>query len=123
MKLNIYTIFDLQADRAITPFMRDNDNVAIRDFISTISSADGPFSKNPDDYSLYWIGVWDDETMLYNDAPSLFMEPKRVMTGREAYNKRQLDTDKIAELHREIEAIKAGLNGTDDLNQSTGMTT
>jgi len=121
MNLNIYAILDLQAQRAVQPFMRENDAVAVRDFTAACAGGDSPFAKNPDDYVMYHIGTWDDETMRYNEDNEGF-NPRRVMTGTEAVIDRAVDQDKIAALNKEIELIKSKMNGQHELNLSPGGT-
>lgn len=107
MQIEVFTIFDVQADRAITPIFRGAEEVAIRDFKNSVAAADSPFNKNPDDYVLYHIDTWDDKTMMFVGE----QEPRRIMNGREAIADRKVDVDKIKELADEIEKIKANLDG------------
>lgn len=102
MKLNLYTVFDSQAQRAVVPFVRDNDDVAKRDFISIINNPETPFGKHPEDYFLYYVGEWNDESM----NASSFGEPTRIMTGVDALKKQKQDLDAIASLQAQIDKIK-----------------
>lgn len=105
MKMNVYTVLDVQANRAILPLFRQNDEVALRDFTNTCVNPESPFHANPDDYALFHIDEWDDESMTFTGG----FIPRRLITGREALATRKIDTDKIAALHREIEEIKASI--------------
>ena len=92
MKINLYTIYDSQAQRAINPFPRDNDNVAKRDFANSLVDPASPFSRNPSDYTLYYVGEWDDETMII--AP--LTEPTRIINGKDTLlNKQMQEVDPI----------------------------
>lgn len=80
MKLQLYTIYDTQAQRAVMPFGRDNDDVAKRDFITMCCNPETPFGKHPNDYTLYHCGEWDDKSMLFNP-----IQPTRIFTGGDAF--------------------------------------
>lgn len=101
MKMQMFVIRDTKAEVAIPPTYRENSAVAIRDFQMAVCAADNPMSKNPDDYVLYHVGEFDDETMYVTPA-----DPQRVITGLEAVRDRQVKLDKIEALNREIEEIK-----------------
>lgn len=80
MKIQIYTIYDAQAKRAIQPIARDNDDVAKRDFVTMVANPQTPFGQNPRDYTLYHCGEWDDENMLFTEG----LPATRLMNGWEA---------------------------------------
>ena len=101
MKINMYTIYDSQAKRAIQPFARDNDDVAMRDFTDGVHAADSPFNKHSQDYTLYHCGEWDDETMTFTPIT----EATRILNGADAKRKRQIDLEKIADLEAQINKI------------------
>lgn len=101
MKSKIYTVRDAQAEAAMRPVFFEQDAIAIRSFKMSVTNADDPMSSNPDDYTLYRIGVYDDESMLIESH-----DPVRLMGGLEAVADRRIDQEKIAALHKEIEEIK-----------------
>lgn len=114
MKTNIYTIWDVKAQRAIQPMMRDNHAVAMRDFVQSCTQEESPFFKNAEDYVLYWIGTWNDKTMVYNadadqDEEYPWHGAERVMTGIEALEQKKLTTDKIRQLQQQIDFIKENM--------------
>jgi hypothetical protein len=113
MKLQIYTIRDLQANRAMAPLFRENDAIARRDFTNMVNAEPGPnnpFALNPEDYTLYHIGEWDDEIT----ANSFFSEPIRLLNGKEAIKAENIKRGQIEALEHEIAKLKdkqAELNG------------
>lgn len=57
---NIYTVFDSKAKTYMQPFFVLNDSVAKRAMVNLLRDPEHQFSKNPEDYSLYHIGEYDD---------------------------------------------------------------
>ena len=109
MNLKIYAIRDIQANRAITPIFRENDNVAIRDFCRAIQQE--PFNQAPEDYTLYRIGEWDDETMILVERENF-----RIMNGSEVQQKTEDIQQQIAALENQIHALQNGYETLDGLS-------
>lgn len=61
MKMNIYGIFDRAIAAYGRPFFMQTDGQAIRAFHDDAVSAESVVSKHPEDYSLYIIGIFDDQ--------------------------------------------------------------
>lgn len=90
MKMQAYCIQDKQAKRAMQPFFRENDDIAVRDFRQSINQPESPFYDNPDDYTLLWIGEWDDKTLIFNEGRSdVETAPHRLLDGGAAKNEKQ----------------------------------
>lgn len=100
MLVQVYTIRDVQAKRAILPIYRENEDIAKRDF-EMIIAGQKPYCDNPMDYVLYHIGTWDDESMRQTEQ-----DPVRIYDGLVAYNERQVRQEKIADLHKQIDLLK-----------------
>lgn len=62
MKLNVYSIMDNKAEAFLPPFFMHNDSVAMRAFADAVNDSTHQFFKNPNDYCLYRIGHFDDNT-------------------------------------------------------------
>ena len=58
----IFTVLDMAAKRFTEPFFAANEEVALRSFKEAVNSEGHPFSKFPEDYALYKIGEWDNES-------------------------------------------------------------
>lgn len=103
-KMKMYTIRDATTEKFFGRiFLFENDAHAIRVFKATVSNADDPMSQFPDDYTLYYVGEYDDDEGIPKGQ-----DPRRVMTGNEAVKQRGIDLEKLAALHEEIEALKNG---------------
>ena len=108
MIVKLYTIRDVQADRAIQPILRENEGIAVRDFEQMMHDT-SPFNNNPDDYVLYYIGEWNDETM--HIVPS---DPTRIIDGLSAFRNRANRIQRVQELQMDIEdIINVSPGGTD----------
>lgn len=57
----MYAIFDSKLGAFLRPFFMANDRVAIRTFVDACSNGDSEIAKNPEDYSLFYFGWWNQE--------------------------------------------------------------
>lgn len=62
MKQRIYAIFDSKAGIYSQPHLFINDNIAKRGWIATACDPSTVFSQNPEDYTMFHLGEFDDET-------------------------------------------------------------
>lgn len=66
-------------DRAVNAYNRPiyvpTVGVAIRSFTDEVNRKDSELQNHPEDYDLYEIGQWDDETAIY-----ISLEAPRVIT-------------------------------------------
>lgn len=58
----LYTVFDMKAKFYMPPFNSRNDAEAIRMFSDTANDLDTGIGRHPEDYILYSIGRYDDQT-------------------------------------------------------------
>lgn len=61
MLIKIFAIRDAKALAFGQPFFSQTKGTAIRSFQETVNDPNSPFHKYPDDYSLFEIGIFDDE--------------------------------------------------------------
>lgn len=61
MKFKIFTMFDGAAMTYSKPFFEVNENVARRQLQVLVNSGDNAVAKNPTDFTLFFIGEFDDE--------------------------------------------------------------
>ena len=64
MRLNIYTIFDTAAAVYKRPFVAQADGEVLRVFKDMALNKDHEIGAHPEDYSLWRIGTFDDNTAL-----------------------------------------------------------
>jgi len=96
-KLNIYAIHDIKAEAFLKPFFADADGLAIRMFQEAANDQDHGFCKYAEDYTLYRIGVWDEQNgvvhasthktlgnaLQYKEQPLAREEPAKLGTPLE----------------------------------------
>jgi len=78
----IVSVKDRAADVFNRPFFVPHRNVAIRDFTDEVNrlSADNQLNKHPDDFDLYLLGQFDDNsgTFTMEEAPLVLVRGKDV---------------------------------------------
>lgn len=62
MKLNLYSVRDTVAGAFCRPFAAPNNGLAIRDFDFAARDPESQISKTPQDYCLFLVGSFDEET-------------------------------------------------------------
>lgn len=60
--MEIMTVLDMVAQRYLEPFFTPTIDAAIRSFRAAVNTPEHQFAKFPEDYVLYHIGRWDEET-------------------------------------------------------------
>lgn len=61
MFLKIFTVYDSKAVAYMQPFFMKSTGEAIRAFQDTVNDSKTQFNHHPEDFTLFEIGVWDDE--------------------------------------------------------------
>lgn len=62
MKMIAFTVFDSAAMRYLEPFWAPTVEVALRMFRQIVNTPEHQFNRFPEDYSLFAIGEFDQET-------------------------------------------------------------
>lgn len=66
--LNVYSFYDSKAKTYHTPFFLKQDGQAIRAFLDLVNNPQTDIAKYPEDFSLFKLGQFDDETgCIYPD--------------------------------------------------------
>ncbi len=100
MKLNIYTIFDTASGAYMRPFFLQSDGQAMRLFKDMASDAEHEIGKHPEDYSLFRIGIYDD-----NKAELIPEQRECLATALEVLaDSKAVDKDKIRDMHHTLGA-------------------
>lgn len=69
MKIKLFSVFDQKALAFMPPFFAVRTEQAMRSFTECANDAQHAFSRSPQDYTLYELGVFDDETALITNLP------------------------------------------------------
>lgn len=64
MKMRVYAIWDAAVTCYQRPFFCQADGEAVRAFSDLLLDKDHPVARHPEDYSLYRIGQYDDQSAL-----------------------------------------------------------
>lgn len=67
MKMKIFTVIDLKAGTYMPPFFMHNEKLAERAFGDAANNGEHMFCAHPEDYALYCVGEWDDETSKFEN--------------------------------------------------------
>lgn len=70
MKISIYSVMDNKLSAFMTPFFSHNDETAKRSILVALSHPESAIAVSPEDYDLYKLGVFDDESGLIDPDPT-----------------------------------------------------
>lgn len=69
MKKCVFSIYDKKAGIYSNPFTSVRKEAALRDFAHITNEEGNDINRCPEDYDLYQLGVFDDETGLFEVFP------------------------------------------------------
>lgn len=80
MKLEIVAVKDRALDAFGRPFYVQTIGQAIRSFQDEVNNKESEIHKHPEDYDLYHLGTWNDDTGQFtNNQP-----PMQICIGKQA---------------------------------------
>lgn len=100
MKIKIYSIFDSKSESYMAPSFLNANGQAIRAFTDAIQSAEHPFGKHPADYTLFHIGLYDDQT-----AKLTPLTPHNLGNGLEFLSTQPTNTEDM--FHEPLKSVDA----------------
>lgn len=62
MKTLVYTVYDQKVERYLQPFFMQTKGAALRAWMDAVRDPKTSFNKHPEDYTLFEIGEYDEET-------------------------------------------------------------
>lgn len=71
MKLKMFAVYDSKGEVYTPPFCMKTEGQAIRSFIETVNDKTSQIGKYPEDFTLFEIGVFDDEKGIVQDMPQI----------------------------------------------------
>jgi hypothetical protein len=80
----VVCVKDRAAEVFNRPFFVPHRNVAVRDFTDEVnrSAGDNQLNKHPDDFDLYLLGTYDDNTGSFDiDVPTVLVRAKDVISS------------------------------------------
>ena len=96
----IYTIRDATLEAGTRPMFFATQEQAVRAFSQAVSGGDPHMTENADDFTLYKIGEFDDESQQITGH-----DPVRVITGFEALAIAKRRQAKLESLQSEISQL------------------
>lgn len=66
MMHSLFTVYDSKAAAYLPPFTSQNEGTAVRSIMATLRNSEHPFALNPEDFTLFYLGDFDDQTGLYS---------------------------------------------------------
>lgn len=70
MKLKFFSVYDSKVSAFMNPFLARTSAEAIRSFADAVGNPQQGFCKHPEDYTLFEIGSWDDQTAAMEMLPT-----------------------------------------------------
>lgn len=104
-----FSIYDQKAGAYLPPFILPRIEMAKRTFGDCINSDSHQFAAHPEDYTLFLLGTWDDETSLFKPEDN---GPKTLGNGVE-YVQSTNTEDKSNAAQRNGASIQPGSPGSD----------
>jgi len=91
MKVQLYAIFDTATGVYEKPFFGQSDGEVKRSFMDIANDADHPIGKHPEDYSLYRLGNFDDNTgMVLNEENECLCTAHEIIASSRNPDPRQM---------------------------------
>lgn len=82
-KLVVVAVRDRAIDCFMNPFVCPSTGMALRSFQDEVNAKDSPMNKHPDDYELYVLGSFDQESGEFVNERKLLMLAKNMVTTKE----------------------------------------
>jgi hypothetical protein len=70
METLVFTVFDSAANAFLQPFVATTPEIAIREFRSIVNQPGHQFNKYPEDYTLFQVGSFNQETGILTPLTS-----------------------------------------------------
>lgn len=92
MVLKAYSIRDSKSEIFNLPFFKNTHGEAERDFQQLVNDEKSTVNKYPEDFDLYFLGVYDDNTGVFSslDTPQHLIKAVQLKRGPEAPRGREL---------------------------------
>ncbi len=111
MQLKMFVIYDSKANAYMQPWFLTTEQLAVRAFSDLANDPESNLNRHPDDYTLFTIGTFNDQTAKIN-----WVEPKTLGNALE-YKSTQIKTNDNTN-YEELYNNLAAQNQTHDDNQA-----
>lgn len=82
--LYVLAVHDMALDAYMRPIFVPHRNSGIRAFQDEVNRAGSEMNRHPEDYNLYHLGEWDEQTSRFTnmrDVPELLIRGKDAIKG------------------------------------------
>lgn len=101
MKLNFYSIYDVATGAYMRPFLMPADAAAERAFKGLALDAEHDIGKHPEDYTLFKVGIFDDNT-----GQIIAFDPEKVVTALALVSaSRNIKKDSLREFDTSLQEV------------------
>lgn len=103
MKLGVYSIFDAAVGAYNQPFFAQTDSAAVRLFSDQCNNKESLLSRNPEHFTLFRIGEFDDkEGELTDEVPNSLGNGVQFYQPPESFS--------VEDVHRIMSEIRSHIN-------------
>jgi len=83
MNQKVYTIYDIKVEAYLQPFFLPSKGAAIRAMQDCVSDNAHAFSRHAEDYQLFELGEWDDNTatFVFHTSPEPIIKLHELVKG------------------------------------------
>lgn len=99
MKTKVYSIHDTVAGAYNTPFFMHNNGQAMRAFSDNVNASDSIINKHPEQFALFQIGDYDDQTGEITPLPTV----KCLALGSDVIDR---DSVPVADVDHAVKELK-----------------
>lgn len=111
----VFSIYDAKAEAFLPPLFFKTQGIAWRAFRDCVNDAGHAFNAHPEDYSLFRLGVWEDNSAAYIAEP----QPVSIVTGLELVDTMEtVSQNAQGEYDIDQAALENQLNGGNDNAQT-----
>ena len=84
MTTKIFAVKDAMAGAFLAPFTFAQEGMAVRAFLDTVNDASTPFHRHPDDFVLWILGEFDEDTgELSNGDKRAIVSARSLLNGQQ----------------------------------------
>ncbi len=70
MQQNVFSVYDSKIEAFLQPFFMPTRAAAIRALTDTLGEPGHMFAKHPEDYTLFYLGSFEDEKAVFDLEPT-----------------------------------------------------
>ena len=85
MVYGVYSVYDKAIGAYGRPMFLQSDGQCLRSFIDEVNNPESGMHKHPEDYSLFKLGSWDDESAIFvaEEAPRCLARAHELLKVRQ----------------------------------------